>query len=126
MSAFAGAPWSAPFPASLFYFALLSFSYGIVFVPLVLWRRGVGALSRAAGASFGVATLASLISLMSYTLILQALATAKVSYVVAVRQISVLFAVAIATWFLGERPGPSRVIGAIATVFGVALIALFS
>lgn len=126
MGAFGPARWSAPFPASLFYFALLSLCYGLVFTPLVLWRRGARALRRAAEASFGVATLASLISLMSYTLVLQALVTAKVSYAVAVRQTSVLFAVAISTWFLGERPGPSRVAGALATVLGVALIAAFS
>lgn len=126
MGAFRGARWSAPFPASLFYFALLSLCYGLLFTPLVLWRRGARALGRAAGASFGVATLASLISLMSYTLVLQALATANVSYAVAVRQTSVLFAVAISSWFLGERPGPARVAGALATVLGVTLIAAFS
>jgi len=83
------ARWSAPFPAALFYFALLSSAYGAVFVP-------------------------------------QALATANVSYAVAVRQTSVLFAVAISTWFLGEQPGRERVAGAFATVLGVALIAASS
>jgi uncharacterized membrane protein len=126
MAAFAGARWSAPFPASLFYFALLSAAYGAVFVPLVLWLRGAASLRRAAPASWRAATLASLISLMSYTLVLQALATARVSYAVAVRQISVLFAVAIAAGFLGERPGRERLAGAVATVAGVALIALYS
>jgi drug/metabolite transporter (DMT)-like permease len=126
MGAFGLTRWSAPFPASLFYFALLSFSYGLLFVPLVLWRRGLPALRRAVGPSFAVATLSSLISLMSYTLVLQALSSAKVSYVVAVRQSSVLFAVVISTWFLGERPGRSRIAGALATVLGVALIAAFS
>ena len=123
MAELAHAHWSAPFPAALFYFAALSFAYGLIFVPLVLWRRGVAALRRAERPSFAVATLASLISLASYTLVLQALRTANVSYAVAVRQTSVLFAVAISTWFLGERPGASRVAGALATVVGVALIA---
>ena len=123
MGAFGRARWSAPFPPSVFYFALLSISYGALFTPLVLWRRGALALRRAAGGSFAVATLSSLISLMSYTLVLQALRTANVSYAVAVRQTSVLFVVAISTWFLGERPGASRVAGALATVVGVALIA---
>jgi drug/metabolite transporter (DMT)-like permease len=129
MSAFSAVHWSSPIPRALFFFALLSLAYGAVFVPLVLWRqrqRGSGALRREAAASWRVATLASFISLMSYTLVLRALETAKVSYAVAVRQTSVLFAVAIATWFLGERPGPSRVAGALATVVGVALIAVLS
>jgi drug/metabolite transporter (DMT)-like permease len=47
-----------------------------------------------------------------------------VSYVVAMRQTSVLFAIALAAWWLGERPSASRVAGAVATVAGVALIAL--
>jgi uncharacterized membrane protein len=126
MGAFHGARWSAPFPPALFYFALLTLAYGLVFVPLVLWRRGGRTLARAAGPNLAVATLASLISLMSYTLVLQALTSAKVSYVVAVRQTSVLFAVVISTIWLGERPGRARVAGALATVLGVALIAAFS
>jgi drug/metabolite transporter (DMT)-like permease len=126
MAALGRAPWSAPFPAALFYFALLTLAYGLIFTPLVLWKRGTGALRRADRRSFAVATVASLISVMSYTLVLQALATANVSYAVAVRQTSVLFAVAISTWFLGEQPGPQRVAGALATVLGVALIAASS
>jgi drug/metabolite transporter (DMT)-like permease len=61
---------------------------------------------------------------VSYALILQALRTAPVSYVTAVRQTSVLFAVILGTTWLLERPGRLRLIGAAATVAGVALIAL--
>lgn len=49
--------------------------------------------------------------------------TAPVSYLVAVRQTSVLFAVAMAMLTLGERPGRGRISGALASVAGVALIA---
>lgn len=124
MASFSASAWSAPLPASLFYFLLLSLAYGALFAPLVLWRRGFAALRSAAGSSWRAATLASLVSLGSYTLVLHALATAKVSYVVAMRQTSVLFAIALAAWWLGERPSASRVAGAVATVAGVALIAL--
>lgn len=124
MTSFSASAWSAPLPASLFYFLLLSLAYGALFAPLVLWRRGFAALRSAAGSSWRAATLASLVSLGSYTLVLHALATAKVSYVVAMRQTSVLFAIALAAWWLGERPSASRVAGAVATVAGVALIAL--
>ena len=51
---------------------------------------------------------------------------APVSYVVAVRQTSVLFALVLGTLWLGERPGWSRVLGGAATVAGVALIAWYS
>jgi drug/metabolite transporter (DMT)-like permease len=124
MASFSASAWSAPLPASLFYFLLLSLAYGLLFAPLVLWRRGSAPLREAVRRSFRSATLASLVSLGSYTLILQALATANVSYVVAMRQTSVLFAIALATWWLGERPSASRILGVVATVAGVALIAL--
>jgi drug/metabolite transporter (DMT)-like permease len=126
MASLASGPWRAPVPASLFYFVLLSAAYGAVFAPLVLWRRGAAAVRAAVGANLRAATLASLVSMASYTLILQALGTSDVSYVVAVRQTSVLFAVAIATYWLGETPGWSRIAGAVATVLGVALIGVFS
>ena len=48
------------------------------------------------------------------------------SYVVAVRQMSVLFAVVLAAVAFGERPDRPRLLGAAATVVGVALIAWFS
>ena len=63
-------------------------------------------------------------SLMSYGLILQAYQTAPASYVVAVRQVSVLFALLFAFVWLRERPDRRRIIGATATVAGVALISL--
>jgi uncharacterized membrane protein len=63
---------------------------------------------------------------LSYSLILRALETSPVSYVVAVRQSSVLFAVALSALWLRERPGRPRVLGAVATVLGVALIAFSS
>ena len=65
----------------------------------------------------------ALISFASYGLILQALRTAPVSYVVATRQISVLFAVAIGALRWRERPSRLRLLGALATVVGVALVA---
>jgi drug/metabolite transporter (DMT)-like permease len=69
-----------------------------------------------------VAALAA--SLLGYGLILEAYKTAPASYVVAVRQVSVLFALLFAVVWLRERPDRRRVIGAAATVVGVALISL--
>ena len=63
-------------------------------------------------------------SLLSYSLILQAFQTAPASYVVAVRQVSVLFALLFAVGWLRERPDRRRVVGATATVVGVVLISL--
>ena len=60
----------------------------------------------------------------SYALILEALRTTSVSYVVAVRQFSVVFAAALAVIWLRERPSRPRLMGTVAIVGGVALIAL--
>jgi drug/metabolite transporter (DMT)-like permease len=67
---------------------------------------------------------ASLFGFVSYTLVLRAMQTAPVSYITAVRQSSVLFALVIAIVMLRERPGRLRLLGALANVGGVALIAL--
>jgi drug/metabolite transporter (DMT)-like permease len=125
MAILEASPWTGPFPRSIVFFFLLSFAHAVFFVPLALlrippatWRAlPVRDCVRAAGA---VA-----ISLGSYGLILEAYRRAPASYVVAVRQASVLFAVAIGAFWLHERPGRARVVGALATVAGVALIALF-
>jgi drug/metabolite transporter (DMT)-like permease len=69
---------------------------------------------------FGAATIA----FVSYTLVLHAMQTAPISYITAARQSSVLFALLIAVVALRERPGRVRVLGGIANVVGVGLIAL--
>jgi drug/metabolite transporter (DMT)-like permease len=124
MAALAAAPWSSPVPRAVFYCLLLGLACFLVFAPLVLYRRGGRAVLAAAQREGGRATLAALVSLASYTLILKAFESAPVSYVVAARQTSVLFAVLLGVVWLRERPGRTRIIGAAATVLGVALIAL--
>jgi drug/metabolite transporter (DMT)-like permease len=123
MARLARAPWDAPIPPAVVYAVLLSVSGGIVFLPLALRRVDLAALRDTARAELGVACIASLVSYVGYGLILQALRTAPVSYVVAARQTSVLFAVAIAAARYRERPTRLRLIGALATVLGVALVA---
>jgi len=124
MAALAAAPWTSPIPRALFFCLALSATSALAFAPLVLRRRGARAIAATARREWGRASLAALVSLASYSLILAALETTPVSYVVAVRQTSVLFALLLAVAWLGERPGPMRVAGAASTVAGVALIAL--
>jgi drug/metabolite transporter (DMT)-like permease len=126
MAELAGARWSSPVPRAVVYSILLSNAHAVCFAPLVLRARGAAALRATARSELRSATTASLVSFASYTLILSALESAPVSYVVAVRQSSVLFAVALGVLMLGERPGRERVWGTLATVAGVALIALAS
>ena len=124
MASLAAAPWSSPVPRAVFYGLALGPVTALVFAPLVLRRRGGRAVLAAARREWGRATLAALVSFASYTLILKAFETAPVSYVVAARQTSVLFALLLGVIWLRERPGRTRIIGAAATVLGVALIAL--
>jgi drug/metabolite transporter (DMT)-like permease len=92
-------------------------------LPLALRRLKPGELVAVARSEWRSAFAAALISFASYGLILQALRTAPVSSGVAPRQISVLFAVAIGALRWRERPSRLRLLGALATVVGVALVA---
>lgn len=123
MARLAATPWDAPIPPAAVYYVLLSASGAIVFAPLALRRVSFGALRDLARNELRNACVAAAIGFVGYGLILQALRTAPVSYVVAARQTSVLFAIAIAALRWRERPTRLRVLGALATVVGVALVA---
>ena len=118
-------PWTSVVPRALAWNLLLWSASGCLFAVLVARRRGTRALLDAARTRLAGPTLAALVSLTSYTLVLEALASAPASYVVAVRQASVLFALLLGVLRLRERPGRPRILGAAATVVGVALIALW-
>lgn len=126
MAQLSNAPWSGPAPRSVVYFFLLFWGHAFVLVPLAVRRTGIAELSAVARSEGGRAGVALLASLFSYGLILEAYRTAPASYVVAVRQTSVLFAVVLAAGWLGERPDRRRLLGAVATVVGVGLIALLT
>ncbi len=117
-------PWSGRVPPAVAFMTLLYVFYLPGFVLMARRRVGpreVGAILRARAPAV---VTASLFGFASYTLVLHAMQTAPVSYITAVRQSSVLFALAIAVVFLRERPGRLRLVGAVANVAGVALIAV--
>jgi len=117
------APWTGAMPRSLVFMTLMYVFYLPLFA--VLARRGVhvGEVAAVLRNRSAAACGAALIATLSYTLVLHAMQTAPISYITAVRQSSVLFALVIAVTTLGESPGRVRVLGAIANVVGVALIA---
>jgi drug/metabolite transporter (DMT)-like permease len=117
------APWHSAIPPAVVYYVILSIAGGLVFTPLALRRLAPGELAAVARSEWRNAFVAAAISFASYGLILQALRTAPVSYVVATRQVSVLFAVAIGALRWRERPSRLRLVGALATVLGIALVA---
>jgi drug/metabolite transporter (DMT)-like permease len=117
------AAWTSPVPRAFVYAVLLGISGTFVFAPLAWLRTRAGLLARLRQGGLGRASFASVVSYIGYALVLAALETAPVSYVVAVRQTSVLFALVMGVLWLRETPGRSRIWGAISTVIGVALIA---
>jgi len=124
MVALHGAVWEEPVPRAPLYFVLLVTGHTILFAPLALRRVGLRRLAAQGRTEWRRALLAAAGSMASYTLILEALRLAPVSYVAAVRQSSVLFAVALGAAWLRERPSRARVSGAVLTVAGVALVSL--
>ena len=125
MARLAASAWPGPVPRAIAYSFMLHAGHAIVFTPLFFRARSVAQLQSAARAQFALASATSVISFIGYILILRAFETSLASYVVAVRQSSVLFAVALGALWLRERPGRPRVLGAFATVIGVVLIAVF-
>lgn len=123
MAALQDAAWKGPLPRPLAWFALLATLHAPIYLLLARRRLAPGAVLDSLRYE-GLRAAASIaVGVVGYGLILQAYRSAPASYVVAVRQTSVLFTVVIAMIFLGERPLPRRVAGSVATVLGVALIA---
>ena len=118
------ANWTSPIPRPIFYFFMLSLASSAFYLPLAVWRRGTSRLREVAVKEWRTVLFACAITTGSYGLILQALQTAPASYVVAVRQSSVLFVLVLSVLRFGERPSRMRVIGACSTVAGVALIGM--
>jgi drug/metabolite transporter (DMT)-like permease len=70
------------------------------------------------------AVVAGVLSFAAYALALAALELAPAASVAAVRETSILFAVALGAFFLREQVSTGRVSGAVLVVTGVALVAL--
>jgi drug/metabolite transporter (DMT)-like permease len=126
MALLSNLPWHSAMPRAVAYYLVQTAGAALVFVPYAARRIGVRPLLSWSRSHVGMSALAAIATMASYALILEALRTAQVSYVVAVRQCSVLFAVAFAVWMLSERPTRLRVTGTLGTLAGVVLIALYA
>lgn len=110
-----GAP--ASYTASLF---VLS---GIA-VPLACRRQLGGRLSAYLAARPMLALAGGLATGGSYAIVLWAMTQAPVAVVAALRETSIVFAVAIAAWVLRERVGRARVLGALLIAGGAVTLRL--
>ncbi|MDX1382782.1 MAG: EamA family transporter, partial [Thermoanaerobaculia bacterium] len=116
--------WGSPAPRAVVFYYLLAAGHLPFFWLLARRRLTVPRLGRALRGRALLVAGAVAASLTSYSLILEALRSAPVSYVVAARQSSVVFAVLLATLWLRESPSRPRLVGISLTVAGVVLVAL--
>lgn len=90
--------------------------------PYVLWRQrpSVAALK----AEWRAVAVVGILSFAAYQLVLVALRLAKVAYVVAAREVSIVFGAALGAAFLAERHGPRRILAAASIAAGLVLIGM--
>lgn len=94
----------------------------LLIMPLVLWHYGLVGVTAEWGRSWWRILLVGVGMAFTYQLVLRAFRLAPIPYVGAVREISVVFG-ALAGWLLlGERLGPTRVVGSLVIFAGVMWI----
>ena len=104
------------------YIALIGLGLSILLAPLVLADRS--ALSREWRLNWRTILVASAMSLTSYLLVLFAFRLSKVGYVVASRELSILFSAFIGSLWLREGRLAPRLAGASVVLAGVVCIAV--
>jgi drug/metabolite transporter (DMT)-like permease len=104
------------------YIALMGVGLSVVLAPLVLADRR--ALGREWRRHWRTILVASAMNLTSYLLVLFAFRLSKVGYVVAARELSILFSAFIGSLWLGEGRLAPRLAGASVVLAGVVCVAL--
>jgi drug/metabolite transporter (DMT)-like permease len=111
----AGNPWS--------YVVWLMPLEGIPFLAFVIWRRGRNSIEYIL-ARWRRGLIGGAASIGAYAIVLWAMTLAPIAIVAALREVSVVFAALMGTWFLKERFGWRRLAGAIGVAAGVATLRL--
>lgn len=94
----------------------------LALAPYVLTRQRPSLASLKA--EWRTIAIVGIFSFVAYQLVLFALRLAKVAYVVATREVSIVFGAALGAAFLGERHGPRRLLAAASVAAGTILIGL--
>lgn len=106
------------------YGALILTLTGVFLSPVVISRYGCRKLIREGRTHIGRIFAVSGLTLLTFVLVLGAFSMGRVSYVAALRELSVVFA-ALAGWlWMGEEFGLVRTIGAVLIFAGIGVIAL--
>jgi drug/metabolite transporter (DMT)-like permease len=105
------------------YTALVFAATALLLTPLMVKRYGWNTLKASLLQYWRRVFVIGCLILSSYTLVLVAYSVSPVSYVGAIREISIVFG-AVAGWlFLGENLGKIRIIGALVMFVGIIIIA---
>ncbi|OXY81372.1 EamA family transporter [Oceanimonas doudoroffii] len=109
----------------LYYLWLQVMAVLVTSLPLLWWPRFRTGLMQTGRRSAGPAMLAGIMMGLTYSLVLWSLALAsQVSYVVALRQLSIPLGVLLGIWLLGESYRGGKLPGAALILGGLTLVAL--
>lgn len=95
-------------------------SWGIL--GILIWRRGLSVVFLRARSDWRTALTGAALSMGSYGIVLWAMTQAAIPAVAALREVSVIFAALLGTWFLKEKMGRWRILGAGLVGVGAAVI----
>jgi len=94
--------------------------------PVVLWRRGLGSITREWRDGKVSATVAGFLARFGYLLVLVAMSLAQVSYILALRQLSVVIGAAAGVFLLGEKYGRVRILSSLIIFTGVYILGVLA
>ena len=89
-----------------------------------IWLRHKAYLKKEWDRHKGSILVVGILNLLAYMMILFAMQMTKVSYVVAARELSIVFSALLGIVCLQEKYGPQKSVGALTIAFGVVLIGL--
>ncbi len=112
-----GVGYVSPLPY-LFFLNLVAW---LLLTPWILKSRGLRALASEKGEMWRSSTAGGLLNL-AYLLVLYAMTLAQVSYVVAARELNVVFGAILGAWWLREGFGREKVLASAIIAAGVVLI----
>lgn len=110
----------APLPYTVLVFGLTA----LLIMPLIVLRYGGPALLVEMRSNWPLISLAGILSITTYMLVLWAYSFSSVSYGGAVREVSVVIAAFVGWRWLGESFGRARLLGAVLIFVGIVVIAL--
>ncbi|MGD2141892.1 MAG: EamA family transporter [Candidatus Bathyarchaeota archaeon] len=93
---------------------------------VVLWRSGTEALVREWRDSKITAIVSGFLMRFGYFIVLWVMSKVQVSYVLALRQISVVLGAAAGVFLLGESYGKARLVSSVIMFFGIYLLAVLA